>query len=136
VLHRRAVVGALSGVGHPVDLRLQRLDTRWASSAFGFTTGRHPFTGLPDAAVLAGEDATVHARGVVTEIDGRPLPDEPLVVRYNPVGTTGWLIGVHRVGRGRLVLCQYRLVHEVLSGDPAARALLADLVHLVQGARP
>jgi len=115
---------------YPVDTRIHPLDTRWGSSAFTFTTGRAALTALPEGGLLVGEDATFHARGVVVSIGGRSFPDEPFVVRYNPMGSLGTLVGAHRVGRGRLVFCQYRLVQPALEGDVAARALIADLARL------
>jgi hypothetical protein len=115
---------------YPVDVRIRPLDTRWGSSAFTFTTGRMRLAAFPEGGLLVGEDGTFHARGVVVSIDGRSFPDEPIVVRYNPMGTLGTIVGAHPVGRGRLVFCQYRLVQPALGGDVAARSLLADLAAL------
>jgi len=137
-LGRGETVVVLAQPGHarrlfPVDFRIRPLDTRWGSSAFSFTTGRAALGAFPPAGLLVGEDATIHARGLVVGIDGRPYPDEPLVVRYDPMGSAGTLVGAHGVGRGRLVFCQYRLAQPALAGDVAARALLADLVRLAAG---
>jgi hypothetical protein len=41
---------------------------------------------------------------------------------------SGTVVGAHRVGEGRLIVCQYRLVQPAVRGDAAARALLADVV--------
>ena len=117
---------------YPAAVRIDALDTRWGSSAFTFTTGRTALAAFPDGGVLVGEDATFHARGVVVSIGGRSFPDEPFVVRYNPMGSLGTLVGAHRVGRGRLVFCQYRLVQPALEGDVAARSLIADLIQLAR----
>jgi hypothetical protein len=37
------------------------------------------------------------------------------------------------VGPGRLVTCQYRLAEPARRGDPAARAILAELLHWAAG---
>jgi hypothetical protein len=117
---------------YPLDVRIHALDTRWGSSAFTFTTGRRALAALPEGGLLVGDDATFHARGVVVSLGGRAFPDEPIVVRYNPLGSLGTLVGAHQVGRGRLVFCQYRLAQPALAGDVAAGALLADLVRLAR----
>lgn len=117
-----------TGLLYPVPFRIRAIDTRWGGSIFQFTTADSELRAFPPRTVFLGEDATFHARGVVVEVDGRPLPEQPMVVRYNPRGNTGTLVGAHRVGGGRLVFCQYELSRRALAGDAAARALLADLV--------
>ena len=111
-----------------MPLKLWSVETRWGTG-FLFTTN-DALTALPPRRILAGEDAGVHARAIAIEVDGRPFPSDPLLVRYNPRGTTGTIVGAHENGHGRLVFCQYRLAHRVLRGDPVARGLLADLVRL------
>ncbi len=114
---------------YPSRLRLKPVETRWGIG-FLFTTDETALTAFPRRTVLAGEDATVHARAIVVEIDGRPFPEHPLVVRYNPRYTTGAIVGAHPVGAGRLIFCQFRLARRAVAGDVAARALLVDLVRL------
>ena len=112
---------------YPARLRLKPVETRWGTG-FLFTTDGSALAAFPRRSVLAGEDATVHARAILVDIEGRPFPAHPMVVRYNPRYTTGAIVGAHPVGRGRLVFCQFRLAHRALAGDVAARALLVDLV--------
>ena len=118
------------GPWYPAPTRFKEVETRWGSCAFTFTTGRGGLSAFPHAGVVAGEDATFHARAALVEIDGDRFPEQPLVARYNPQGTLGTLVGSHPVGRGRLLFCQFRLERPALAGDVAARALLADLVRL------
>ena len=112
---------------YPTRLRLKPVETRWGTG-FLFTTDESALEAFPRRSVLAGEDATVHARAILVEIEGRPFPEHPMVVRYNPRYTTGAIVGAHPVGSGRLVFCQFRLARRALAGDVAARALLVDLV--------
>ncbi|HVM17951.1 MAG TPA: glycoside hydrolase family 2 TIM barrel-domain containing protein [Gaiellaceae bacterium] len=119
---------AEASLRYPASMRLKMVETRWGQG-FLFTTDG-TLSALPPRAVLAGEDATLHARDLVTVVDGEPLPERPLVVRYNARGTTGTIVGAHPVGRGTLLFCQFGLARRVLGGDAAARALLADLVRL------
>ena len=60
---------------------------------------------------------------------------------YSPNGT-GWrltyrspgpVVGSHPGGAGRLVTCQYRLAEPAGRGDPAARAILGDLLAWAAG---
>ena len=113
----------------PFPLTLWSVETRWGTG-FLFATDDSPLEALPRRRVFAGEDAGVHARSIVTAIDGRPFPQQPMIVRYNPRGTTGTIVGAHPVGPGGLVFCQYRLAHRALGGEVVARALLSDLVGL------
>ncbi len=87
--------------------------------------------------MLVAEDSTIQAVSVVASIDGRPFPDVPVVIAYKPVpgSLTGTVVGAHRVGPGRLVVCQYRLRDRALAGDAAALALLSDLVRWAADAR-
>jgi hypothetical protein len=87
--------------------------------------------------VLVAEESTIQARSAVVRIGAGGFPHEPVVVAYKPVpgSITGWIVGCHHVGPGRLIACQYRLVRRACSGDTAARALLADLVTWAAGPR-
>jgi hypothetical protein len=115
---------------YPLPATLVPTLTKWGSSVFNFTTDHGGLPSLPRRAMLAGEDATVQATSVLTRLGGDPWPDVPLVVAYKPVPNqvVGTVVGAHRVGRGWVVACQYRLAARVVAGDPAAGALLADLV--------
>ncbi|HWG55844.1 MAG TPA: glycoside hydrolase family 2 TIM barrel-domain containing protein [Gaiellaceae bacterium] len=117
-----------AGPSYPVPLNLWSVETRWGTG-FLFAV-EQALTALPYGCVLAGEDATVHARSIAIRVDGAPFPERPLLVRYNPRGTTGTIVGAHRIGPGLLVFCQYGLEAKVLAGDVLAEALLADLVRL------
>lgn len=46
------------------------------------------------------------------------------------------MVGSHQVGAGRVVVCQFRLCDGAAKGDPAARALLADIVRWAAVPRP
>jgi hypothetical protein len=72
----------------------------------------------------------VQAVNVIVRVEGEVFPSDPVVIAYKPVpgAVSGTVVGMHRVGEGRLILCQYRLVHPAVRGDAAARALLADVV--------
>lgn len=115
----------------PVPVRLQAVETAWGSSVFHFTTDSPALPSLPRRNVLVAEESTVQARCVLIEIDGAAFPHEPVVIAFKPVpgALTGTVVGEHRVGAGRLLLCQYRLQDRAAAGDVAARALLADLVN-------
>jgi hypothetical protein len=116
----------------PLSVAIRPVDTRWGGSIFCFTTEASRLAAFPVADVLVGEDATLHARDLVTGVAGGTFAEQTLVARFNPRGTTGTLIGSHPCGRGRLVFCQYRLARPAAAGDPAAQSLLADLVRLAQ----
>jgi hypothetical protein len=93
---------------------------------------------VPRRNVLVAEDSTIQARGVVVRVGNDPFPDTPLVIAYKPVpgAVTGTVVGSHQVGPGRVVFCQYRMCAGAAKGDPAARALLADLIRWASQPRP
>jgi Glycosyl hydrolases family 2, TIM barrel domain/Glycosyl hydrolases family 2, sugar binding domain/Glycosyl hydrolases family 2 len=117
-------------VHFPVPVELIPVATKWGSSVFHFTTDEGVLTALPRRAVLVAEDSTVQASSVVSEIGDAPFPQTPVVIAYKPVPSAmaGTVVGAHRVGRGLLILCQYRLAEPASRGDAAALALLADLL--------
>jgi hypothetical protein len=123
---------------YPVSIALQQVETKWGSSVFHFTTDTGALPSLPRRNLIVGEDATVHAHHVVSEIAGSPFPEEPAVVAYKPVpdAMTGTLVGRHRIADGELIFCQYRLVERALDGDAAARGMLADLLNWAVRPRP
>jgi hypothetical protein len=88
--------------------------------------------------VLVAEDSTVQAADVVGTIDGGAFPDTPVVIAYKPVpgAMTGTALGAHGVGAGRLVFCQYRLAAGAAAGDPAACAVLGEVLRWATVARP
>ena len=136
--------GAVVALAHedpthfPVCVQLQAVETTWGSSVFHFTTDSPALPSLPRRNVLVAEESTVQARSVLVEVDGAPFPHEPVVIAFKPVpgAITGTVVGEHRVGTGRLLLCQYRLQDRAAAGDVAARALLADLVNRAASPRP
>lgn len=95
------------------------------------TTADGALPSLPRHAVLDGEDGGLPAPVVVTAVDGRLLPAEPVVLAGD-----GTVVGGHRCGPGRLLLCQYRLAAPAAAGHPAALALLAGLVRWAADPRP
>jgi hypothetical protein len=111
-------------------VELAEVETAWGSSVFHFTTDSDAVPSLPRRNVLVAEESTVQARTAIVRIDDGGFPDEPVVIAYKPVpgSITGWIVGAHRVGAGRLICCQYRLTARAAAGDAAARALLRDLV--------
>ncbi|MFL6239458.1 MAG: glycoside hydrolase family 2 protein [Actinomycetes bacterium] len=115
---------------YPVPTELANVETAWGSSVFHFTTDSGALPSLPRRNVLVAEESTIQAHSAVVRIAGGGFPHEPVVIAYKPVpgSITGWIVGCHHVGAGRLICCQYRLARRVLEGDTAARALLADIL--------
>jgi hypothetical protein len=122
----------------PVPVQLEELTTVWGSTVFRFTTDHGAVPSLPRRSVLVAEDSTVQAVTAVASIDGKPFPDTPAVIAYKPVpgAMTGTVLGSHSVGAGRLVFCQYRLARRASNGDPAALAVLGDVLAWVTSPRP
>jgi Glycosyl hydrolases family 2, TIM barrel domain/Glycosyl hydrolases family 2, sugar binding domain len=114
----------------PLPLRAEAVETAWGSSVFHFTTDIGALPSLPRRQVLVAEDSTIQARSIVVRVGGDAWPDPPEAVAYKPApnAVTGRIVGSYRVGPGRLVVCQYRLVAPALRGDAAALAVLSDLV--------
>jgi hypothetical protein len=127
-----------SGVHYPVPVELAEVETAWGSSVFHFTTDSDALPSLPRRNVLVAEESTVQAQSAIVRIDAGDFPDEPVVIAYKPVpaSITGWIVGAHAVGSGRLICCQYRLMAGALDGDPVARALLRDIVVWASNPRP
>jgi len=123
---------------YPGAVRIVTVETAWGSSVFHFTTDHGALSSLPRRNVLVAEDSTIQATAVIAEVDGAPFPTQPFVIAYKPTpgAMTGTVVGEHRVGRGRLIFCQYRLLEPARRGDAAARALLADLVSWAREPRP
>jgi hypothetical protein len=115
---------------YPRPVEIAAIETAWGSSVFHFTTDSGAVPSLPRRNLLVAEESTIQARAAIVRIGESGFPDEPVVIAYKPVpgSITGWVVGAHRVGAGRLICCQYRLAAPALRGDTAARALLADLV--------
>jgi hypothetical protein len=115
---------------YPVPVEVLLIETEWGSSTYHFTAGSGAITSLPRRNLLVGEESTVQAINVIVGVDGEVFPTDPVVIAYKPVpgAVSGTVVGMQRVGEGRLILCQYRLVHPAVRGDAAARALLADVV--------
>jgi hypothetical protein len=113
----------------PLAIRGVELQTEWGSSVFHFTPDVGATPSLPRRRVLVAEDSTIHARSAVVDVEGATFPTVPIVIAYkpDPGAITGTVVGEHRVGDGRLIFCQYRLVEPALAGDAAARAMLRDL---------
>jgi hypothetical protein len=122
----------------PLPLSIRAVATEWGSSVFHFTTDSGALPGLPRRNVLTTEDSTVQAGSVVTDIDGQPFPEVPVVIAYKPVpdSVTGTVVGSHPVGAGRLVFCQYRLCAPATRGDAAAQGVLTDLLQWAACPRP
>jgi hypothetical protein len=119
-----------AGPWYPTGAEIVDVETVWGSTVFHFTTDEGSLPSLPRRAVLVAEDSTIQATSIVVRLGGESWPDVPEVIAYKPPphAVTGRIIGSHRVGAGRLVVCQYRLVEPALAGDAAALAVLGDLV--------
>jgi hypothetical protein len=119
-----------AGAAYPVPADIVDVETVWGSTVFHFTTDSGALPSLPRRAVLVAEDSTIQATSIVVRLGGEAWPDVPEVIAYKPApnAVTGRIVGSHRVGLGRLIVCQYRLVEPALAGDPAALAVLGDLV--------
>jgi hypothetical protein len=126
VLAQRADAGS----AYPVPAEIVDVETVWGSTVFHFTTDEGSLPSLPRRAVLVAEDSTIQATSIVVRLGGEAWPDVPEVIAYKPApnAVTGRIVGSHRVGLGRLIVCQYRLVAPALAGDVAARAVLGDIV--------
>ncbi|MDQ1711074.1 MAG: hypothetical protein QOE45_524 [Frankiaceae bacterium] len=127
-----------AGAAYPVPAEIVDVETVWGSTVFHFTTDSGSLPSLPRRAVLVAEDSTIQARAIVVRLGGEAWPDVPEVIAYKPApnAVTGRVIGAHRVGPGRLIVCQYRLAEPALAGDPAALAVLGDLVSWAAAPRP
>ena len=127
-----------AGPHYPVPAEIADVETVWGSTVFHFTTDEGSLASLPRRAVLVAEDSTIQATSIVVRLGGEAWPDVPEVIAYKPApnAVTGRIVGSHRVGPGRLVVCQYRLVEPALSGDAAALAVLGDLVCWAAAPRP
>jgi Glycosyl hydrolases family 2, TIM barrel domain/Glycosyl hydrolases family 2, sugar binding domain len=119
-----------AAVHYPVPVTLQPVAIGWGSSVFHFTTGQAELPSLPARAVLATEDMTVKPTSYLTRLGDRTWPPTVSVGAWKPppFPLQGTVVGGLRVGPGRLLVCQFRLADAAAAGDPAALALLADLL--------
>ena len=119
---------------YPGTVDLVPVETEWGSSVFHFTTDDSPLASLPRRAVLVAEDSTIQATSMAAAFRGLPFPSHPVVIAYKPEPDpmTGTVVGAHHVGRGTMIVCQYRLAERAVAGDAAASALLADLIAWAQ----
>jgi hypothetical protein len=122
---------------YPVPVNVAEVGTAWGSTVFHFTCDQRALSSLPERAVLAGEDATVVPTHLLTRVDAGTWPATTVVGAFKPVPdpVAGPVVGALPVGPGRLVTCQYRLAEPARRGDPAALAILADLLAWARGAR-
>jgi hypothetical protein len=120
---------------YPVAVELAEVATAWGSTVFHFTCDQRALPSLPERAVLAGEDATVVPTHLLTRVGEGTWPETCVVGAFKPVPDplAGPVVGAVAVGPGRLVTCQYRLAEPARRGDPAARAILAELLHWAAG---
>jgi Glycosyl hydrolases family 2, TIM barrel domain len=120
---------------YPVAVELAEVGTAWGSTVFHFTCDQRVLSSLPERAVLAGEDATVVPTHLLTRVGGGTWPATTVVGAFKPVPDplTGPVVGALPVGPGRLVTCQYRLAEPARKGDPAALAILGDLLAWAAG---
>jgi hypothetical protein len=126
----------LQAVGcYPVAVEMAEVATAWGSTVFHFTCDQRALPSLPERAVLAGEDATVVPTHLLTRVGEGTWPETCVVGAFKPVPDplAGPVVGAVAVGPGRLVTCQYRLAEPARRGDPAARAILAELLHWAAG---
>jgi hypothetical protein len=123
---------------YPVAVELAEVATAWGSTVFHFTCDQRALPSLPERAVLAGEDATVVPTHLLTRVGDGTWPATTVVGAFKPVPDplAGPVVGAGPVGSGRLVTCQYRLAEPARRGDPAALAILGDLLRwAARGAR-
>jgi hypothetical protein len=126
--------GAAAG-WYPVGVELAEVATAWGSTVFHFTCDQRALPSLPERAVLAGEDATVVPSHLLTRVGDGTWPETTVVGAFKPVPDplAGPVVGALPVGGGRLVTCQYRLAGPAGRGDPAALAILGDLLRWAAG---
>jgi hypothetical protein len=125
------VVLAQDAAAHyPVPATLEPVAIGWGSSVFHFTTGQAVLPSLPAQAVLATEDMTVKPTSYLTRLGDRTWPPTVAVAAWKPPPRPlqGTVVGALPVGPGRLLACQWRLSAAAAAGDPAALAILADLL--------
>ncbi|HVF06518.1 MAG TPA: glycoside hydrolase family 2 TIM barrel-domain containing protein [Frankiaceae bacterium] len=129
---------AAAGGHYPVPAEIVDVETVWGSTVFHFTTDEGSLPSLPRRAVLVAEDSTIQATSIVVRLGGESWPDVPEVIAYKPApnSVTGRIVGSHRVGSGRLIVCQYRLVGPAVRRDAAALAVLGDIVTWAADPRP
>jgi hypothetical protein len=121
----------LGAVGwYPVAVEMAEVATAWGSTVFHFTCDQRALPSLPERAVLAGEDASVVPTHLLTRVGGGTWPATTVVGAFKPVPDplAGPVVGMQPVGPGRLVTCQYRLAEPARRGDPAALAIIWDLL--------
>jgi hypothetical protein len=126
----------LAAVGwYPVGVEMAEVATAWGSTVFHFTCDQRALPSLPERAVLAGEDATVVPTHLLTRVGEVTWPETTVVGAFKPVPDplAGPVVGAGPVLGGRLVTCQYRLAEPVGQGDPAALAILDDLLRWAAG---
>jgi hypothetical protein len=119
-------------------VEMAEVATAWGSTVFHFTCDQRALPSLPslpERAVLAGEDATVVPTHLLTRVGDGTWPATTVVGAFKPVPDplAGPVVGMQPVGRGRLVTCQYRLAEPAGRGDPAALAILGDLLGWAAG---
>jgi hypothetical protein len=115
---------------YPVPATLEPVAVGWGSSVFHFTTGQGELPSLPPRTVLATEDMTVKPTSYLTRLGDRSWPATVTVAAWKPppFPLQGTVVGGLPAGRGRLLVCQWRLGDAAAAGDPAALAFLADLL--------
>jgi hypothetical protein len=120
---------------YPVAVEVAEVGTAWGSTVFHFTCDQRVLSSLPERAVLAGEDATVVPTHLLTRVGDGTWPATTVVGAFKPVPDplAGPVVGALPLGPGRLVTCQYRLAEPARRGDPAALAILGDLLAWAAG---
>jgi hypothetical protein len=121
---------AVAARHYPVTAVLEPLAIGWGPSVFHFTTEQADLPSLPPQTVLTTEDVTVKPTAILTRLGHETWPPTLLVGAYKPepAPLQGTVVGALPVGPGRLLVCQYRLADAAAAGDPAALAILADLL--------
>jgi Glycosyl hydrolases family 2, TIM barrel domain/Glycosyl hydrolases family 2, sugar binding domain/Glycosyl hydrolases family 2 len=121
---------------YPVPAAIAPVQTAWGPSVFHFTTDHAGLPSLPRRTVLTTQALTVEPAGVLTRLGEHGWPAETIVGAYKPAPdpVRGTVVGACPVGAGRLLACQFRLTERAAAGDPAASALLAELVRLAADA--
>jgi hypothetical protein len=129
------VLAQESAAHYPVPAALAEVATAWGSTVFHFTCDQRALPSLPARAVLAGEDATVVPTHLLTRLGSGTWPATTVVGAFKPIPDplAGPVVGAEPVGAGFLVTCQYRLAEPAGRGDPAALAILGELLRWAAG---
>lgn len=113
--------------GHPAAKRLEPIRSEWGGTPFRYTTDTPVVAAFPHRAVLDLHDADIAPDAVVVT-SVAPSTVAVGVFKPPPRPAAGLVLGAVPVGRGIVVVCQYRLHNRAMAGGATARAVLDDVV--------